>query len=215
MVNGRDVVNRITDEGLVAIVRAETSDAALKIADAIKLGGASCIEITFTVPGAAGVIQGLAAQYQSGDVLIGAGTVLDAETARVAILAGARYIVSPILSPSVIATCNRYGVPCLPGAMTVTEVVQAMELGAPLVKVFPGEVLGPSFIKAVRGPLPHAPMVPTGGVALDNVAEWIGAGAVALGVGGSLTAGSKRGDYAAVTEATRRFIAAIGEARAG
>lgn len=208
-----NVVGRITDEGLVAIVRAETSETALRIAEAIRAGGASCIEVTFTVPGAAAVIERLAAEYAGGEVLIGAGTVLDAETARTAILAGARYIVSPILSPAVIATCNRYGVPCLPGAMTVTEIVQAMELGAPLVKVFPGEVLGPAFIKAVKGPLPHAPLVPTGGVALDNVADWIGAGAIALGVGGSLTAGSKRGDYRAVTEATRRFIAAIGEAR--
>jgi 2-dehydro-3-deoxyphosphogluconate aldolase/(4S)-4-hydroxy-2-oxoglutarate aldolase len=207
------VIGSLAASGLIAVVRASDADQALKIAEACRQGGAAAIEITFTVPGAATVIQRLAAAYPGGEILIGAGTVLDPETARVAILAGAQYVVSPCLNTDVVRMCHRYGIACMPGAMTVREVVECMETGADAVKVFPGEVLGPAFVKAVRGPIPQARLVPTGGVSLDNVAEWMKAGSLAVGVGGNLTAGARSGDYEAVTAATRRFVEAIAAAR--
>ncbi|MFL6257185.1 MAG: bifunctional 2-keto-4-hydroxyglutarate aldolase/2-keto-3-deoxy-6-phosphogluconate aldolase, partial [Pyrinomonadaceae bacterium] len=142
------------------------------------------------------------------------GTVLDPETARIAILSGAAYIVSPSLNPETVRLCNRYQVPVMPGAMSIRDVLEAMELGADVVKLFPGEAFGPSIIKAIRGPLPQAPLMPTGGVDLSNVAEWIGAGAVAVGAGGSLTGGAKTGDFDSITKTARAFIEKIREARA-
>jgi 2-dehydro-3-deoxyphosphogluconate aldolase/(4S)-4-hydroxy-2-oxoglutarate aldolase len=139
--------------------------------------------------------------------------VLDAETARLAILAGAQFIVSPSPDAATGRLCNRYGIPWLPGAQTVREVIEAMELGADIVKVFPGEVLGPAFIRAVKGPLPQASLMPTGGVTLENAGEWIQAGAVALGVGGSLTRGAKMGDFQSITELARQFSERIKQAR--
>ncbi|MEN6411462.1 MAG: bifunctional 2-keto-4-hydroxyglutarate aldolase/2-keto-3-deoxy-6-phosphogluconate aldolase [Veillonellales bacterium] len=207
------VLEQIMETGLVAVVRAESSEQAFKIADACIAGGVAAIEITFTVPGAAEVIKDLCAKYTSGEIIIGAGTVLDAETARAAILAGAQYIVSPALNVDAVKLCNRYQIPVMPGAMTIKEVIEAMEAGADIVKVFPGEALGPQFIKAVKGPLPQAPLMPTGGVALENVADWIKAGCVAVGVGGKLTGGAKKGDYQSITDIAKQFIAKIQEAR--
>ena len=171
------------------------------------------MEITFTVPGAAGVIEHLAKKC-SHDILLGAGTVLDPETARIAILAGAQFIVSPALNPETARLCNRYQIPYMPGAATICEVIEAMECGAEIVKVFPGEILGPPFVKAVKGPLPQAHLMPTGGVSLENVGQWINAGSVAIGVGGNLTAGAKTGDYASITKLARQFVEKIKEARA-
>ncbi|HSV74779.1 MAG TPA: bifunctional 2-keto-4-hydroxyglutarate aldolase/2-keto-3-deoxy-6-phosphogluconate aldolase [Chthonomonadales bacterium] len=208
-------VDLIHRTGLVAIVRAESPEQALRIAEACREGGCGAIEITFTVPRADRVIERLADEFKAGGLAIGAGTVLDPETARIAILAGAEYLVSPYLNPEVVRVCRRYDVACLPGAMTVREVVDAMECGADLVKLFPGEVLGPAFVKAVRGPLPQARLVPTGGVSVENVGEWIRAGAAAVGVGGNLTAGAKTGDYGAVTATARAFAERIAAARAG
>jgi 2-dehydro-3-deoxyphosphogluconate aldolase/(4S)-4-hydroxy-2-oxoglutarate aldolase len=199
--------------GLVAVVRAESADVADGIAGACREGGVGAIEITFTVPGAQEVIAGLAKRFSNDGLLIGAGTVLDPETARIAILAGAQFVVSPSLDARTAQLCRRYQVPYMPGASTATEVVRALEEGADIVKVFPGEILGPAFVKAILGPLPHAPLMPTGGVALDNAAEWIRAGAVALGVGGNLTASAKTGDYGSITEIARQFLAKIHQAR--
>jgi 2-dehydro-3-deoxyphosphogluconate aldolase/(4S)-4-hydroxy-2-oxoglutarate aldolase len=206
-------LGKIVDSGLVAVVRAEGSEQACRIADACAEGGVGAIEITFTVPGAAAVIADLVRQDAAREILVGAGTVLDAETARIAILAGARFVVGPCLNVDAARLCNRYQIPYFPGASTVREIVEAMECGADIVKVFPGEALGPAFIKAVRGPLPQACLMPTGGVSVENVGEWIRAGCVAVGVGGSLTAGAKRGDYKSITDLARRFIGAIREAR--
>nr|WP_093687351.1 bifunctional 2-keto-4-hydroxyglutarate aldolase/2-keto-3-deoxy-6-phosphogluconate aldolase [Sporolituus thermophilus] len=207
------VLQKIVDAGLVAVVRAENADQARKIADACIRGGVAAIEITFTVPGAVDVIKELANTYKSGEIIIGAGTVLDPETARAAILAGAQYVVSPSLNVETVKLCNRYQVPIMAGAMTIKEIVEAMEAGADIIKIFPGESMGPTFVKAVKGPLPQAPMMPTGGVSLDNVAEWIKAGCVAVGVGGNLTAGAKKGDYESITAIAQQFIAKIREAR--
>jgi len=208
------VLSKITECGLVAVVRAESGEQAIKIAEACANAGVAGIEITFTVPGAADVIRDCAKRFNNGEIIIGAGTVMDAETARTAILAGAQYVVSPYLNVETVQLCNRYRVPIMPGAMTIKEVVEAMQAGADIVKVFPGELFGPKFIKAVKGPIPYAKMMPTGGVSLDNVNEWIAAGAVAVGVGGNLTAGAKTGDYESITNIAEQFIAKIKEARA-
>ncbi|MGB2604906.1 MAG: bifunctional 4-hydroxy-2-oxoglutarate aldolase/2-dehydro-3-deoxy-phosphogluconate aldolase, partial [Candidatus Sulfotelmatobacter sp.] len=160
------ILGQIVDSGLVAVVRAESSEQAFRIADACAYGGVGAIEITFTVPGAVDVIADLARRGASG-ILIGAGTVLDPETARAAILAGAQFIVGPSVSPDTARLCNRYQVPYMPGAGTITEIVEAMECGADIIKVFPGEILGPAFVKGVMGPLPQARLMPTGGVSID------------------------------------------------
>ena len=213
MQNKEEILHRIRESGLVAVVRAESAEQAERIAEALAAGGVAAIEITFTVPGAADVIRALAEKYKSGEIIIGAGTVLDPETARIAILQGAQYVVSPCLNVEMVKLCNRYKVACMPGAMTIKETVEALEAGADVVKIFPGELFGPAIIKAIKGPLPHAPLMPTGGVSLDNVAEWIKAGSVAVGVGGTLTAGAKKGDYATITEVAKQFIEKIKEAR--
>ena len=207
------ILGKIVDSGLVAVVRAEGSEQASRIADACAEGGVGAIEITFTVPGAAAVIADLARRDSARDILIGAGTALDPETARIAILAGAQFIVGPSLNPETARLCNRYQIPYMPGAATIREIVEAMECGADIIKIFPGETLGPAFVKAVRGPLPHACLMPTGGVSVENVGEWIKAGCVAVGVGGNLTAGAKRGDFQSITDLARKFIGAIRKAR--
>lgn len=207
------VLSRIIDSGLVAVVRAENAEQAKRITDACIQGGVAAIEITFTVPGAAGVIGELAKTYKPEEIILGAGTVLDPETARVAILAGAQYVVCPSLNLDTVKLCNRYQVPVMPGAATIKEIVESMEAGADIVKVFPGETLGPTFVKAVKGPLPQAPLMPTGGVSLENAADWIKAGCVAVGVGGNLTAGAKTGDYASITAVAKQFVEKIRQAR--
>jgi 2-dehydro-3-deoxyphosphogluconate aldolase / (4S)-4-hydroxy-2-oxoglutarate aldolase len=207
------VLGKVIESGLVAIVRTNRSELAARIAEACALGGAAAIEITFTVPGATSVIEDLAKKYASGEILVGAGTVLDPETARIAILAGAQYIVSPSVSPETARLCNRYQIPYMPGAGTMREIVDAMECGADIVKLFPGETLGPAFVKAVKGPLPQASLMPTGGVAIENVADWIRAGAVAVGVGGSLTAGAQSGNFQLITDTAKQFIERIQQAR--
>ena len=199
---------------MVAVVRAENGEKAKRIADACLEGGVPAIELTFTVPMAHKVIEDLAKEYSGGEMILGAGTVMDSETARIAILSGAQYIVSPYFNAETVRLCNRYRVPCMPGAMTIKEVVEAMESGADIVKVFPGEAFGPKILKAIKGPVPQAKMMPTGGVDLSNVGEWIKAGAVAVGAGGSLTKGAKTGDYKAITETAKEFIAKVKEARA-
>lgn len=208
------VLQKIIESGLVAVVRAESFEQAIKIADACIEGGVGAIEITFTVPGAPDVIKDLAKTYHAGEIVIGAGTVLDPETARIAILAGAQYIVSPCLNVETVKLCDRYQIPCMPGAMTVKEAVECMEAGADVIKIFPGELFGPAIIKAIKGPLPQASMIPTGGVSLDNVGAWIKAGAVAVGVGGNLTAGAKKGDYESITTIAKQFVEKIRESRA-
>jgi len=213
MLNKEAVLSRIQASGLVAIVRAESAEQAEKIAGALVAGGAAAIEITFTVPGAADVIKALTTKYPLGEIIIGAGTVLDPETARVAILAGAQYVVSPCLNVETVTLCNRYKVACMPGAMTIKETVEAMEAGADVIKIFPGELFGPAIIRAIKGPLPHALLMPTGGISLDNVKDWIKAGSIAVGVGGALTAGAKNGDYDSITKVARQFAQKIKDAR--
>jgi len=208
------VLSTIRKCGLVAVVRARDGDDARRIADACIAGGVAGIELTYTVPGITDIIRTLAREYKGNDeFIIGAGTVLDPETARDAILAGAQYVVSPYLNLEMVKLCNRYRVPVMPGAMTIKEAVEVMEAGADIIKIFPGELFGPKIIRAIKGPLPQARMMPTGGVSVENVAEWITAGAVAVGAGSSLTGGAKTGNYAQITETAKRFIEEIQKAR--
>src|SRR6056297_1980385 len=206
-------LKRVEETGIVAVVRAENAEKALKITEAVKKGGIDAIEITMTVPGAVDVIKQLTDEYSKDEILIGAGSVLDAETARACILAGAEYIVSPSLDQETIEMCNRYQKAVMPGAMSVTEVVKAMKYGADVVKIFPASLFGPKIIKAIKGPLPHAPLLPTGGVNLDNVSEWIKAGSFAVGAGGALTGGIKEDNYDRITNTAKEFIKKIKQAR--
>lgn len=207
------VISKMTDAGLVAVVRAENAEDAIRISDACLEGGCPSIELTFTVPGALKVIEALAVKYSNGEMLLGAGTVLDSETARMAILSGANYIVSPAFNLDTAKLCNRYRVPYIPGCMTITEAITAMEAGADIIKIFPADLFGPKIIKDIKGPLPQAKMMPTGGVDVDNVDQWIKVGAVAVGAGSSLTKGAKTGDFGAITKTAKKFIAKIKEAR--
>ena len=206
-------LQRIVNTGVIAVVRAESADQALKIAEAVKIGGIDIIEITLTVPGAIAVIADLNQAFPKQEMLLGAGTVLDAETARMAVLAGARFIVSPGFNPDVVRLCNRYQVISMQGCMTVTETITAMEAGTDIIKFFPGDAFGPSVIKALKGPLPQAGFIPTGGVGLDNVEQWIANGCIAVGVGSELTKGAKTGDYALITETARIFTQKVKAAR--
>jgi len=205
-----DIIAKLKKEKVVAVVRAESKEQGEKIIDSIVKGGINFIEITMTVPGAVDIIKELSEKYKSNpDVVIGAGTVLDPETARMVILAGAKYVVSPSLNPETVKMCNRYRVPVMPGIMTVKEAVEALELGVDILKVFPGNAFGPSIIKAFKGPLPQACFMPTGGVSVENAHEWIKNGAVAIGTGSNLTAGAKTGDYESITKIASDFVNAV------
>jgi 2-dehydro-3-deoxyphosphogluconate aldolase/(4S)-4-hydroxy-2-oxoglutarate aldolase len=213
MMNKEEVITKICETGVVAVVRAENSDQAKRITEACIAGGVTAIEMTFTVPRAHEIISDLAKMYAKDEIILGAGTVLDAETARIALLSGAQYIVAPCLNLETVKLCNRYRVPIMPGAMTIKEVIECMEAGADIIKIFPGDLSGPDFIKAIKGPLPHAHLMPTGGVSVTNVHQWIKAGCVAVGAGGSLTAGAKTGDYESITKMAKQFIEQIKLAR--
>ncbi|MEG0629400.1 MAG: bifunctional 2-keto-4-hydroxyglutarate aldolase/2-keto-3-deoxy-6-phosphogluconate aldolase [Christensenellaceae bacterium] len=208
-----EVLKRLEDCGVVAVVRGENEQQAMKIVDACIKAGIVGIEITFTVPGALDIIKALAKKYAPEEVLIGAGTVLDPETARAAILAGATFVVAPCLNAETVKMCLRYQVACMPGAMTIKEAVDCMEAGADIIKIFPGNLFGPAIIKNIKGPLPQARMMPTGGVNAGNVADWISAGAVAVGAGGDLTAGAKTGDYDSIIKIGKEMVDAVAAAR--
>ena len=213
--NKAEIVKHIEEVGLVPVVRASSADEAMQVIDAIKAGGVNVLEITMTVPGAVKVIEKVADKYGS-DVLIGAGTVLDPETARACLLAGAQFIVSPALNLDTIALCNRYSAPICPGVLTPTEVITAWSAGVDFVKVFPcGSVGGASYVKNLKGPFPQVKIIPTGGVSLKTAADFIAAGASALGVGTDLVniKAIKDGNPEVVTEAAKQYIEIIKQAR--
>ncbi len=214
MSNKIETLSKIHEVGIVAVVRATSIDQAEKITEACIEGGVAAIELTFTVPRADKLIEAMSSKYNGGEIIIGAGTVMDPETARTAILCGAEYVVSPYFDPETVKLCNRYGIPSMPGIFTPTEAVHAMECGADVLKVFPGDIAGARFIKDFHGPVPHAVMMPSGGVDINNVKDWIKAGAFAVGAGSSLTAGAKTGEYEKITELGKIFVARIKEARA-
>jgi 2-dehydro-3-deoxyphosphogluconate aldolase / (4S)-4-hydroxy-2-oxoglutarate aldolase len=200
---------------VIPVVRATTSDEAMRAIDAIRAGGIPVLEITMTVPGAVGVIEEVAKRYGK-DALVGAGTVLDPETARACIRSGAQFVVSPALNLETIECCRQLGVTVMPGALTPTEVVQAWAAGADFVKVFPaGAVGGPSYLKALKAPLPQIELVPTGGVSLKTAADFIRAGASALGVGADLVdlGAIREGQASVITERAKQFVEIVREAR--
>ena len=210
------VLTRMKEDCLVAVVRAKNKEQGEKVIDAIITGGINFIEITMTMDEGNPVefIQLMSEKYRNNDkVVIGAGTVLDPETARAVILAGANYVVSPGLNVETIKLCNRYRVPMLPGVMSPTEAITALEAGCDIIKVFPGNVVGPGAISSFKGPLPQGDFMPSGGVDVDNVDKWLKAGACAVGTGSSLTKGAATGDFEAVTAKARGFVEAVALAR--
>lgn len=209
MLRKSKILKKITDIGIVAVVRSETIEEGIRISKACVEGGIPAIEVTYTVPGATEVIKALKEQFTSDELVIGAGTVLDAATARIAILAGSEFIVSPAFDEETAKLCNLYQVPYMPGCMTITEITKATQYGADIVKLFPGSAFGPSFVKAVKAPLPQANIMPTGGVSLENIDEWFKNGVVAVGAGGKLASGSSE-DIIATAKA---FVEKIKEIR--
>lgn len=206
-----DIVQRIHEIGLVPVLRASSAEQAMTIADAIVAGGVTAIEVTMTVPGAIQVIEQLV-KHQGDKLLIGAGTVLDPETARNCLLAGARFIVSPALDVRTIELCHRYSAPVMPGALTPTEILTAWQAGADVVKVFPcSAVGGAKYLKALHGPLPQIQLIPTGGVSLSTAEEFLAAGAFALGVGSDLVdaKAAAEGRTEVITENARKYIGIV------
>ena len=213
--NKSEVLKQIKEVGIIPVVRATTADEAMRAIDAIRDGGISVLEITMTVPGAVSVIEQVAARFGN-EALVGAGTVLDTETAKACISAGARFIVSPSLNLETITFCREQDVAVMPGALTPTEVVNAWNAGADFVKVFPARALGgASYLKALKAPLPHIELVPTGGVSLITAADFIHAGAAALGVGTDLVdiKAIREGQSALITERAKQFVQIVHEAR--
>lgn len=214
------VIQQTMQEGVVAVLRGKSADEVVEMAEQSIAGGIKIIEVTMTTPFALRAIETLAAKYSSTATdpskfaVIGVGTVLDPETARAAILSGSEFVVGPSLNPDTITLCNRYRIPALPGVMTIKEIQQALELGADIVKLFPGNLYSPSMIKAIKGPLPQANIMPTGGVSLDNLGEWIKAGAVAVGIGSDLTNEAvKTGDFSLVAKRAAQYVEAFKAAK--
>lgn len=201
-----DMLESIRKTGVVAIMRAKSSEQLLAAADAVLAGGVNAIEVTMTTPGAIGIVEQATAKYGA-EVIFGAGSVLDPETARAVILAGAQFVVAPTLNLKTVEICRRYGVPVIPGAYTPTEILTAWEAGADMVKVFPASAGGPAYLKAVKAPLPQVRLVPVGGVNLNTTADFIRAGAEVVGVGGSLINQKllDAGDFDEITERAVRF----------
>lgn len=214
------LLQQIHEAGVVAVLRGSSPEQVVQLADQAVEGGIRVLEVTMTVPYALEAITTLAKKYQSADpsaanyAIIGSGTVLDAETARATILAGAEFVVSPSLNKEVVLLCNRYRIPIMPGAMTVKEITDALELGVDVVKLFPGNLYSPSTIPTIHGPIPQANIMPTGGVNLQNLKDWVQAGAFAVGIGSDLTKEALRtGNLALVADQARAYMQAFREAK--
>lgn len=209
-----DTVSRIEACGVVAVIRLQDGSRLRAVVEALAAGGITALEVTMTVPRAIELIGEIAPTLPPG-FLIGAGTVVDPETARAAVAAGARFIVGPVFRPEVIDAAHVAGAAAMPGCFSPTEILAAWDAGADVVKVFPATALGPAYFKDLRGPLPQVRLMPTGGVSLENAGDWIKAGAVAIGVGGALVDPKlvAAGQYAAITERARRFIERVRTAR--
>ncbi len=200
------IYQAIKEQGVVVVIRGKNVEQAIRTVDACYKGGIKIIEITFTVPNADKIISSLSEKYAGSDIVIGAGSVLDPETARIAMLAGAKFIVSPSLNVETIKICNRYGVPVMSGVMTPSEAQTAMEYGVDILKLFPGDIAKPAGLKALKGPFPNANIMPTGGVSAENVEEWFEAGAYAVGAGSFLTKDATNGDYEKVEKVCSAFV---------
>lgn len=214
VMNAVEIVREIESTGIVAIIRADGGDELIDVVRSLREGGLTCIEVTMTTPNALEVIRS-AREKIGEDAAIGVGTVLDGETARSAILAGAQFVVAPIVDLPTIEMCKRYSVPVVPGAMTPTEMVRAWQAGSDFVKAFPSSGLGTGFIKDIRGPLPQLKLIPTGGISLENVGEFFKAGASAVGVGSALARKDwmRQKDYSSIRQAASAWLAKIRQAR--
>jgi 2-dehydro-3-deoxyphosphogluconate aldolase/(4S)-4-hydroxy-2-oxoglutarate aldolase len=210
--NSPDPLRRVLDRKIVAIIRNESPDQLVEVAEALLAGGVEVMEVTFTVPRATTVLEKVAAKLGS-RVLLGAGTVLDPETARIAILSGAEFIVSPAVNVEVIELCRRYSKLVMPGALTPTEVVTAWQAGADIVKIFPSDITGPKYLKLLHGPLPQIRLMPTGGVTLETAVEYLKAGACALGVGSALVDPKlvAAGDFKKIESLARQYVELVGK----
>lgn len=202
-----ELLEKIEAAGVIAVVRGDSKEQGKKACEALIAGGMKGLEITFTLPKANEVIEELIAERKDARIVIGAGTVLDATTARLAILAGAEFIVSPTFDQATAEVCNLYQIPYLPGCMTITEMKTALKAGVDIIKLFPGSAFGPAIISAFKAPLSQLNIMPTGGVNSENLGEWLSAGAIAVGAGGSLLAPAEKNDYQQVTENAREYMA--------
>lgn len=210
------ILTKLMQTGVVAVIRADSKEEAIQTSKACVDGGIQGLEITFTVQDAETAIRDLSYEFaNNSDVVVGAGTVLDAITARIAILAGAEFIVSPTFDKETAELCNLYQVPYMPGCMTITEMKQALKAGVDIIKLFPGNTFGPDWIKSVKAPLPQVNIMPSGGVDLDNVDQWIKNGCVSVGVGGNLVKFAKTGEFEKVREIAREFVEKVQQAREG
>lgn len=206
MTKKQTILSKLKENYLFAVIRGSSSAEATEISEAVYNGGIKNIEVTFTTPQADESIKELARKYAGTDMVVGAGTVMDDVTARIAIIAGAEFVVSPNFVPAISKVCNTYAVPYLPGCATVTEITSAMATGVEVVKVFPGGILGPSFIKNVHGPIPHVEMMPSGGVSIDNMHEWVENDAWAVGIGSALTKKLAAEGLESVTAVSKEFV---------
>ncbi|SJZ86114.1 bifunctional 2-keto-4-hydroxyglutarate aldolase/2-keto-3-deoxy-6-phosphogluconate aldolase [Garciella nitratireducens] len=200
------ILEKLKENYLFAVIRGKSAQDAYEISKAAYQGGIKNIEVTFTTPNANKTIEELAEELKDTDMVVGAGTVMDDVTARIAIIAGARFIVSPNFVPEISTICNRYAIPYLPGCGSVTEIAEAMTTGVEVVKVFPGGTLGPTFIKDIHGPIPQVELMPSGGVSLENMETWVKNGAWAIGIGSALTKNVKGTGYESVTEEAQKFV---------
>lgn len=207
-----ETLKRLLDCGVIAVIRAQTPELAKKMALAANKGGIVGLEITFTVPRADELIAELA-KKDDAPYIVGAGTVLDEDTATKAINAGAKFIVGPNFDEDVCRICKENDIPYMAGVLTVNEIVKAMRAGVELCKIFPGSMVSPDYIKAVHGPLPNVKLMPTGGVDLNNAAEWIKCGAAAIGTGSNLTAPAKEGNFDRISELASEYVRIVAEAR--
>lgn len=208
-----ELLDKIIKSGVVSVVRADSAEKAIKIVEAVISGGIKSIELTYSVPRANEVIAELANKYSETNVLIGAGTVLEPTSARLAIIAGAQFIVSPNFNEEVAKICNLYQIPYIPGFMTPREAQVALEYGSELLKLFPGDIMGAAMIKDIKGPFPYINIMPSGGVSENNIGEWIKAGAVAVSAGGKVTAPAAMNDFKEVTKNAKKFMAAFQDAK--
>ncbi|MDT8859776.1 bifunctional 4-hydroxy-2-oxoglutarate aldolase/2-dehydro-3-deoxy-phosphogluconate aldolase [Alkalihalobacillus sp. MEB130] len=209
-----NLLEQITESGIVAVIRGSKPENIVEIGKALREGGVKALEITVETPRAMSIIEKVAIELENEDVIVGAGTVLDPETARAAILSGARFVFSPTVNVETIKMSKRYGVLSIPGAFTPTEIVTAYEHGADLIKVFPASAVGPSYIKNIKGPLPHVPLMVTGGIGLANAADYIKAGAVGLGVGGTLVPATINEEaLLSITDKAREFVRIVKQTR--
>ena len=204
-----DIINKVINTGVVSVVRADDMEKATAIINGCMLGGINAIEVTFTMDFALELLE----KYRYTSAVLGAGSVFDSETARLAILSGAEFIVSPSFDLDTAKLCNRYHIPYIPGCMTITEVVTATTIGCDIIKLFPASQMGPGFIKSIKAPLPNVQIMPTGGVDINNIGDWIKAGSICVGIGGEFTKLADFGKHEEIASVAKAYVDKVKEAK--